>query len=146
MKGAIPKGRRLALDPGGERIGLAISDELGLIATPLRTIESSKLDMELSNIIQESNIGVIYIGLPIHLSGAEGNSALAARELAQHIAKTFPVPISLVDERLTSKSASHDQERIKRYGIDAVAACEILNFALTGEKSLGKIFGSVIEV
>lgn len=146
MSGPLPSGRRLALDPGVERIGVAISDESGLLASPLLTIENSKLDEKLKSIIEESKIGVIYVGLPMHLSGVEGAAATAARDLARRIARNFKVKTSLVDERLTTKSAVENSEGVKRYGLDAMAACEILDFALNGEKKLGKIFGSVIEV
>ncbi|HEY9276266.1 MAG: putative Holliday junction resolvase [Actinomycetota bacterium] len=146
MTGPATSGRRLALDPGAERIGIAISDESCLLAAPIGTFEAARLEEKLSEILEKYAIGAIYIGLPIHLSGVEGASAIAARDLANKIAKTFQIPTSLVDERLTTKSANDNYEAIKRYGVDAMAACEILDFALSGEKSLGKIFGSVIEV
>ena len=93
-----------------------------------------------------SEFKVIYIGLPKHLSGAEGESAKAARELAANLAKMFKIPISLVDERLTTRSASVDSEAVRKYGIDAVAAKEILELALAGEKSSKKIFGDVLKI
>jgi len=73
----LPSGRRLAIDYGDVRIGLAISDTTALVASPLRTIKNSgdnsaAVIQEVASIIQDEAISVVYIGLPIHLSGGEG--------------------------------------------------------------------------
>ena len=146
MTSEFPSGRRLALDYGASRVGIAISDTSGILATPLKVTSIEDIEDELVRINQEVEFKVIYIGLPKHLSGAEGESAKAARELAANLAKMFKVSISLVDERLTTRSASVDSEAVRKYGIDAVAAKEILELALAGEKSSKKIFGDVLKI
>jgi putative Holliday junction resolvase len=146
MMNEFPTGRRLALDYGASRIGIAVSDASGILATPLTVTSIDQIENELTRIYKEEEFKIIYIGLPKHLSGAEGESARAARALAANLARLFKVPISLVDERLTTRSAAADSDAVKKYGIDAVAAKEILELALAGEKNSKKIFGDVLKI
>ena len=80
-------GRRLAIDYGDVRIGVAMSDLSGVVASPLETIENGESLEEsqrrIAEICNEEEVSVIYIGLPLHLSGEEGSSALKAREFAR---------------------------------------------------------------
>jgi putative Holliday junction resolvase len=146
MSLVVGSGCRLALDPGSERIGIAISDELGLVASPLKVVPTNQIAAEVADILKDKNVIAIYLGLPRHLSGAEGSSAKAARELGERLARDFKIPVSLVDERLTTKSAATNSKAVQQHGIDAMAATEILNLALSGEKKLGRIFGEVVEI
>lgn len=138
-------GRRVAIDFGEKWVGLAISDSSGLIASPVATLASDKLFEKLHEISLEGPISVIYLGLPLHLSGEEGKSASAARSVATQIQNLSIAPVRLVDERLSTKTASMDKSLVAKYGIDAVAATEILKFALAGEKLQNRPFGKSID-
>jgi putative Holliday junction resolvase len=142
---SLPSGRRLAIDYGQVRSGIALSDINGLIATPLETILSSTLLDRLLEIGSEYEISAIYLGLPAHLSGAEGESARLVREMARKIADIKVAPVYLVDERLSTKSAIHAKELVERFGVDAVAAAEILELSLSGERNSGKRFGEAMN-
>jgi len=142
---SLPSGRRLAIDYGQVRSGIAISDINGLIATPLETISSSTLLDRLLEIGSEYEISAIYLGLPAHLSGAEGESARLVREMARKIADIKVAPVYLVDERLSTKSAFQAKELVERFGVDAVAAAEILELSLSGERNSGKRFGEAMN-
>jgi putative Holliday junction resolvase len=141
---SLPNGRRLAIDFGEVRCGLAISDHLGLIATPFETLATEKVIDRISSLCQEDEILTIYIGLPAHLSGKEGVLAALARRFAKEISALNLAPVHLVDERLTTKSASSSKSLVERYGVDAVAAAKILELALAGEKSSGLRFGEAL--
>lgn len=143
---ALPVGRRIAIDLGLARNGIAISDKEGIFATPVGSFSDAALLLSLKEIAAENEILCIYIGLPKHLSGHEGGSANIARDKAKIIAKAAIAPVRLVDERLSTKSAERETEAVKRFGIDAVAACQILEFALQGEKTKGDLFGEAIDV
>ena len=142
---SLPSGRRLAIDYGQVRSGIAISDINGLIATPLETISSSTLLDRLLEIRGEYEIAAIYLGLPAHLSGVEGESARLVREVAKKIAAIKVAPVYLVDERLSTKSAAKAKEIVERFGVDAVAAAEILDFSLSGERSSAQRFGEAVN-
>jgi putative Holliday junction resolvase len=142
---SLPSGRRLAIDYGQVRSGIALSDINGLIATPLETILSSTLLDRLLEIGSEYEISAIYLGLPAHLSGAEGESARLVREMARKIADIKVAPVYLVDERLSTKSAFQAKELVERFGVDAVAAAEILELSLSGERNSGKRFGEAMN-
>jgi putative Holliday junction resolvase len=142
---SLPSGRRLAIDYGQVRSGIALSDINGLIATPLETILSSTLLDRLREIGSEYEISAIYLGLPAHLSGVEGESARLVREMARKIADIKIAPVYLVDERLSTKSAINAKELVERFGVDAVAAAEILELSLSGERNSGKRFGEAMN-
>ena len=151
----LPSGRRLAIDYGDVRIGLAISDTTALVASPLRTIKKSGDNsaaalQEVASIIQDEAISVVYIGLPIHLSGGEGTSTEKVRdfahELRSHIASH--IETRLVDERLSTKSAINRArsmgKKLNRDDVDQMAAVAILEFALHWESSSGRLAGDEI--
>lgn len=142
---SLPAGRRIGIDFGLARNGIAISDREGILATPVGSYPDSSLIEVLNEMSREDEIVCIYIGLPKHLSGIEGSSATHAREKAEAILKARIAPVRLVDERLTTKSAERESEEVKRFGIDAVSARLILEFALQGERSIGEFFGEEID-
>jgi putative Holliday junction resolvase len=126
----------LALDLGEARIGLAISDGLGITAQPLPVLRRTALaaDLEaLARIVAEREVQEIVIGLPLLLSGVEGTAAQAARAFAAALAERLPgVPLELWDERLTSAEAervlvSADVSRRRRREVlDGLAATLLL--------------------
>lgn len=139
---SLPSGRRIAVDVGTVRNGLAISDAIGLTANPVGSFTELGLLEKIREISNEEALGAIYIGLPLHLSGIEGESARLARALARQVAALGVAEVYFVDERLTSKSAESTARAVRDFDIDAFAAAEILSFALQGEKKLGTRFGS----
>ena len=103
-------GRVLALDPGKRRIGLAISDELGLTAQGLPTLirKNRGRDFEaLRRTIAEGHVKLVIVGNPLHMSGESGSQSREAVRLARSVAKHCDVKVKLWDERLTTREASH---------------------------------------
>ena len=141
----LETGHRIAIDYGEKWIGIAISDSSGLIASPVGSFAVTDLQEELSKLVEQKKISTIYVGLPIHLSGGEGESAVHARALARLISQLNIAPVRLVDERLSTSSASGNRSLIAKFGIDALAAVEILKFALEGERSQNRPFGSSLD-
>jgi putative Holliday junction resolvase len=126
----------IALDPGSRRIGVAISDDRGIIATPLATLEAGKGGVfpwaALRALIEEREVDGIVVGLPCRLDGSYGPEAQAAEELAQQLRDDMELPVELWDERLTSVEAERllieaGVRRKKRRGAtDRIAAALIL--------------------
>lgn len=137
-------GRRVALDLGSVRIGLAATDSTGSIASPRKVLTRSEVISELRELLP---IERLYVGLPRHLSGVEGAAARLAREFAFEMKSELGVPTFLVDERLTTKSASELRKTSREFadfGVDALAAYELLEFALAGERLQGGDFGEIV--
>ena len=139
--------RYLCLDLGKKRIGVAVSDETALIATPLGTINVTSREQVFQAILRylsEQAAVRLIIGLPLRLSGEEGIESNRAREFANAFAKRTDVPIYFVDERLSSVEASRMMQeagvksRKRRINIDAQAAAVILQAYLDTERSLSK--------
>jgi len=102
------KSRLLGVDPGKKRIGIAISDENKIVAIPYTTIiknNFSELLIQINKIIIENDIKGIVIGNPINLDGSESQSSQSAKDLAINLSKNITVPITLWDERLSSRGA-----------------------------------------
>ena len=102
------KSRLLGIDPGGKRIGIAISDENKIVATPYTTIiKENYTDMisQISKIVEEYKIDGIVIGNPINMDGSEGPSSQSAKDLAKNLSKDITKNITLWDERLSSQGA-----------------------------------------
>ena len=102
------KSRLLGIDPGKNRIGLAISDENKLVSTPLKTIvkkNNSNFIDEIKEIILENNIKGIIVGNPINMDGTKGPSAQSANDFAKYLSNNISIPITMWDERLSSKGA-----------------------------------------
>ncbi|MEM0950939.1 MAG: Holliday junction resolvase RuvX [Cyanobacteria bacterium P01_H01_bin.74] len=109
--------RILAIDPGHKRVGLAISDPLGMFPVPLETLSvSSKLVSTIAAICKDYTVKTLLVGLPLHLSGQESPSSLMARELADALEKETGLPVKLIDERMTSKLA---ENHLKAQGVRA---------------------------
>ena len=100
--------RLLGIDPGNKNIGFAICDENKKVATPLKTIEKSKLEilfMEISQIIEEYQIKGIVIGNPLNMDGSSGKSSQSANDFAKNLSKNITIPITMWDERLSSEGS-----------------------------------------
>ena len=109
FKKKLPKKSRLmGIDPGGKRVGIAISDENKIIATPYKTLIKNKYSdfvKELIEIVNENKIMGIVIGNPINMDGSSSQSSQSARDLAINLSKDITENITLWDERLSSKGA-----------------------------------------
>jgi putative holliday junction resolvase len=132
--------RCLGVDYGTKRVGLAISDSLGITARPLSVVPRSAAVEEVVNLVKEHDVGTIVVGLPTGLSGDEGVSASEARKLADELGIAAGVDVVLVDERYTSRLAedalleSGMKRRKRRESVDKVAAAIILQDYLDKKK------------
>jgi len=100
--------RILALDHGSKRVGVAVSDELRMIAQPLEFILAEPFDAflaRLKEIIREKEVEIILVGMPRNMDGSHGPAALKAQEFAAALKAKFAVPIRTWDERLTTAMA-----------------------------------------
>jgi putative holliday junction resolvase len=125
-------GRVLALDPGSTRIGVAISDPLQIVATPLTVILVEELDTALRELVDTYRPVTVVVGHPVGLSGREGPAADAARAFADHVRELTGLPVELIDERFTTVTAEAAmveggvRRRDRRQKVDKVAAAVIL--------------------
>lgn len=130
--------RTLGLDFGERRIGVAISDESGLIAQPLETIvrkdarSRSHLD-RIQALVHEFEVVQIVVGLPLHMSGREGDAAAAARRFGEEIRERTGMAVEFFDERWTTRQATRTLDelgipRARQKGrLDPVAAALLLD-------------------
>ncbi len=134
-----PGSRLLGIDLGEKTIGLALSDTLRAIASPMDTLKRGKFTADANailNLIEEHGIGGIIIGLPLNMDGTSGAAAQSARAFASNLAKLSDVPIVLVDERLSTAAVTRtlldaDASRKRRSEVvDKMAAAYILQGAL----------------
>jgi putative holliday junction resolvase len=105
----LPVGRVLGLDVGSRRIGVAVSDPLGITAQGLETLQrtTKRRDFEqLQRVIQEYDVREIVVGLPLRMSGEEGIQSDKMQVFAEELRKRFRLPVHLWDERLTSVEAN----------------------------------------
>jgi putative Holliday junction resolvase len=120
----------LALDPGDQHIGTAISDELHIIAEPHKTIKPSELETFLIDTIKEEDISTIIIGYPKTMRGTISAQTQKSIDLKDNLEKQLPeIKFILWDERLTSKSASRIKKaktRAERLHQHSIAAAIIL--------------------
>lgn len=125
-------GRVLGLDYGTVRIGVAVSDALGIAARPVRTVPADHFADELDGLLDELAPSMVVVGLPTGLSGHEGPSAEGARALATMVGERTGLPVEFADERFTSTRAESllrdriRDRRERRQHVDAVAASVML--------------------
>ncbi len=102
------KSRLMGIDPGKKRVGIAISDENKIVATPYTTLiknDYSKFIDDIKQIIQENDIKGIVVGNPINLDGTASQSSQSAKDLAINLSKDITKNITMWDERLSSQGA-----------------------------------------
>ncbi|MEW1697073.1 Holliday junction resolvase RuvX [Streptomyces sp. NPDC093249] len=152
----IRRGRRIAVDVGDARIGVASCDPDGVLATPVETVPGRDVPAahrRLRQIVAEYEPIEVVVGLPRSLSGREGPAAIKVRAFAGEMAKGIaPVPVRLVDERMTTVTATQGlrasgvKAKKGRSVIDQAAAVIILQNALESERVSGNPPGEGVEV
>ena len=136
-------GRRIAFDYGDVRIGVAICDRDAILASPLTTLQSKdqKLFAQISDLVSEYEPIALYVGEPLNLSGESSSSADKARAFADQLHEFFNIPVTMIDERLSTVSATSAMRdsgvsaKEARSRIDMAAAVAILEQAIRLEKA-----------
>jgi putative holliday junction resolvase len=139
----------LGVDVGTVRVGVARSDPRGVLATPLTTLRrdaDGETDVRaLGQLVREHEAVGVVVGLPVTLAGREGGSAKMARDYALRLATMIsPIPVELVDERLTTVAATRTltsrgiRGRARRAVVDQAAAAEILQHWLDARPARSK--------
>ncbi|MCX8007595.1 MAG: Holliday junction resolvase RuvX [Coriobacteriia bacterium] len=138
--------RVLGLDIGSVRIGVAVSDPSGTVATPLAVLDARRTLVdgdELRAIVEEQHPDLIVVGLPVTMSGEEGPQARAVREAGEALGRMLGLPVAFFDERLTTVQASAAMRahgsgaRTQRGRVDKVAAALLLQAYLDSSKKEG---------
>ena len=137
---ALPKFQAIAgLDLGTVTLGVAVSDTLLSVATPLETIKRKKFGVDaekLLQIVKHRNVGALVLGMPMNMDGSEGPRCQSTRAFARNLSRLTDLPIGYWDERLSTVAAERalleaDTSRKRRSEvIDHVAASYILQGAL----------------
>ena len=128
------RGRRIAFDYGDARIGVAISDPDSILASPLTTLSGGdpKLLRQIADLVTQYEPVAIYVGDPLNLSGESSASAQKARAFADNLSIEFGIPVTMIDERLSTVSATNAMRQSglnakdARSKIDMAAAVAIL--------------------
>ena len=124
--------RVLALDHGTVRIGAALSDPSGTLATPLPVIEPPEPSV-VAEIVAEHGVERVVVGLPLHLSGEEGSQAALARTFCAELEAMLAVPVETYDERLTSRMADASRRAGAGAARDSLAAAHLLESYLAAQ-------------
>ncbi|MCZ1010933.1 Holliday junction resolvase RuvX [Streptomyces sp. NBC_00400] len=150
------RGRRIAVDVGDARIGVASCDPDGVLATPVETVPGRDVPSahrRLKAIVEEYEPLEVVVGLPRSLSGGEGPAAAKVRGFAQEMARNIaPVGVRLVDERMSTVTATQGlrasgvRSKKGRSVVDQAAAVVILQSALEAERVSGEPPGESVEV
>jgi putative holliday junction resolvase len=148
----VRPGVRLALDVGTVRIGVARSDALGLLAVPLDAVAAGDAAIDaVAAIVREWEAIDVFVGLPLHLSGSEGDASLKARSWAAALAERIDPTVRLIDERLSTVQAqralraSGRSTRQSRSEIDSASAVMVLQSVLDAEQRTGTPPGEPVE-
>lgn len=139
----MQRGRRIAFDYGDVRIGVAICDPDGILASPLTTLSSTdkKLNSQIAEIFAEYEPVAIYVGKPSLMDGSSGTATKKAADFCALLATITQTPILSIDERLSTVSAARNMResgvsaKAAKSRIDQAAAVAILEFALSIEKN-----------
>ncbi|MCU0259962.1 MAG: Holliday junction resolvase RuvX [Ilumatobacteraceae bacterium] len=139
--------RALGVDLGSKRIGLALSDASGTLASPLTILQRSRsprVDREaIARVVADEEVGTVVVGLPLALDGSVGPAARAALEEAERLATVVGVPVVTHDERLTSVTAERRMAELgmrshqRRGRVDAAAAAVMLQSWLDARREQG---------
>jgi putative Holliday junction resolvase len=138
----MERGRRIAFDYGDARIGVAASDQDSILVSPITTLATSSRNLfkQIAEIFEEVDPIAVYVGKPTNLNGLDSTATSKVLNFVEDLKKITEIPIRLVDERMSTVSASRslreagvDSKKSKSV-IDMAAAVGILEFAITMEK------------
>jgi putative Holliday junction resolvase len=127
--------RVLALDHGTARIGCAISDPSGTLATPLPVIEPPQA-RSVAELVTKHGVERVVVGLPLHLSGEEGSQAALVRSFCAELEALVEVPVETYDERLTTRMAEASRREGASAAPDSLAAAHLLQAYLAGQAAI----------
>lgn len=127
--------RVLALDHGTARIGCALSDPSGTLATPLPVIEPPE-PRAVVELVAQYEVERVVVGLPLHLSGEEGAQAALARTFCGELEAVLDVPVETYDERLTTRMADASRREGASAAPDSIAAAHLLQAYLAGRAAI----------
>jgi putative Holliday junction resolvase len=140
----VRAGVRIGIDVGDVRVGVARSDATGTLAVPLQVLRRGELG-RLAALVREYEAVEVLVGLPLTLAGVEGTAAAKARAFAMAVQGLVePVPVRLVDERLSTVTAlramraNGTSAAQGRQRVDAAAAAVIVQTALDAERTTGE--------
>lgn len=147
------RGVRIGVDVGSVRIGVARTDPDGILAVPVETVPRGPGDLaRIAGIAAEHEALEVVVGLPLGLSGRPGPAAAVARGFAAQLAAAVaPIPVRLVDERLSTVSATQGlreagrSSRSSRSVVDQAAAVVIVQYAVDTERATGHAPGTLVE-
>ena len=144
-------GRKLAIDIGRARLGIAISDLSGILSSPLdsvrRIADDSETIKEILKIVADNEVQEIYVGDPVSLSGEITPSTDDARNFSSLLQSTTEIPVRLIDERLTTVTAARNlresgkNAKTSKLVIDSASAVVILEAVLHAERVSGETPG-----
>lgn len=146
-------GVRVGVDVGSVRIGVARTDPAALIAVPVETVPRGAGDLaRIAEIVIEHEAVEVVVGLPLTMAGRPGPAAEIAREFAHQLVPVVaPVPVRLVDERLSTVSATRSlreagrSARTGRSVVDQAAAVVIVQYAVDTERATGRAPGTLVQ-
>ena len=146
-------GIRVGIDVGSVRIGVARTDPSAVLAVPVETVPRGPGDLaRIAEIVAEHEALEVVVGLPLSMSGRPGPAAAIARQFAVELAPVVaPVPVRLVDERLSTVSATNGLRaagRTARSGravVDQAAAVVIVQYAVDSERATGVAPGELVQ-
>jgi len=136
--------RALGIDPGSKRIGIAVSDRSGTIASPLTVLQRSRSRQhdlqQIAALVRDEEAEVVVVGLPLNMDGSHGRAAQLAIDEARRLATVVGVPVEMHDERRTTVSADRSMLEAgldapaRRQRVDKVAAAIMLQSWLDGRR------------
>lgn len=147
-------GARVGVDVGGVRVGIAKCDTAAILSVPVMTARREVDDFDtVVDLVRDLDALEVVVGLPLNMDGSRGKSAKEATRWAKRLAKRItPVPVRLVDERLTTVSAHRNlsaagrKEISHRSVIDQASAVIILDSALDFERNTGRPPGELVNL
>jgi putative Holliday junction resolvase len=150
---AVRPGVRIGVDVGTVRIGVARTDASATLAVPVATVARGESDLErLAALVVEHEAVEVVVGLPLMLSGKPGPAAKAAQEFARALARRIaPVPVRLVDERMSTVTATKGLREVGRSAksgrsvVDQAAAVVIVQYAVDSERATGRAPGRLVQ-
>lgn len=143
-----PMDRIVGIDYGRKRVGLAVSDPLGIIASALETVHSAKIIEYLKLYSEKENVVCFVVGMPVNMNGRPSEAAADVKVFLKHLAKAFPgIPIELEDERFTSVLAHRamidggmkKKDRMDKASVDRISAAIILQGYLDRRNASGNL-------